>query len=57
MRRGDAAKLVQEATAYKEQVIKQAEGVAQNFIDVYKSYRDNKEVTRFKEFIWKLLQR
>ncbi|SVD63850.1 uncharacterized protein METZ01_LOCUS416704, partial [marine metagenome] len=43
--RGDAAKLVQEATAYKEQVIKQAEGVAQNFIDVYNSYKVNKEVT------------
>ena len=43
--RGEAAKLVQEASAYKEQVVKQAEGVAQNFIDVYNSYKNAKEVT------------
>ena len=44
--RGEAAKLVEGAKAYKEQVVKQAEGVAQNFVDVYNSYKDNKEVTR-----------
>ena len=49
--RGDAAKLVQEATAYKEQVIKQAEGVAQNFVDVYNSYKDTKYVTRQRIYL------
>ena len=49
--RGDAAKLVQEATAYKEQVIKQAEGVAQNFIDVYNSYKETKYVTRQRIYL------
>ena len=43
--RGDAAILVQEATAYKEQVTKRAEGVAQNFLDVYNSYKVTKKVT------------
>ena len=49
--RGDAAKLVQEATAYKEQVIKQAEGVAQNFVDVYNSYKEAKYVTRQRIYL------
>ena len=37
--------------AYKEQVVKQAEGVAQNFVDVYNSYKDNKEVTRRRIYL------
>jgi membrane protease subunit HflK len=43
--RGEAAKLKEEARAYKEQVVKQAEGEAQKFIDVYNSFKANKEVT------------
>ena len=31
--------------------IKQAEGVAQNFIDVYNSYKDAKEVTRRRIYL------
>ena len=34
-----------------EQVVKQAEGVAQNFVDVYNSYKDNKEVTRRRIYL------
>ena len=49
--RGEAAKLVESAKAYKEQVVKQAEGVAQNFIDVYNSYKDAKEVTRRRIYL------
>ena len=48
---GEAAKLVENARAYKEQVVKQAEGVAQNFIDVYNSYKDAKEVTRRRIYL------
>ena len=54
--RGEAAKLIEGARAYKEQVVKQAEGVAQNFIDVYNSYKDAKEVTK-GEFILKHLEK
>ena len=32
-------------TCWKEQVVKQAEGVAQNFTDVYNSYVNAKDVT------------
>ena len=46
-----AAKLVEAATAYKEQVVKQAEGVAQNFIDVYNSYKDAKDVTKRRIYL------
>ena len=31
--------------------MKQAEGVAQNFIDVYNSYKDAKEVTRRRIYL------
>ena len=43
--------LLQGTKAYKEQVVKQAEGVAQNFVDVYNSYKDNKEVTRRRIYL------
>ena len=43
--------LLKSAKAYKEQVVKQAEGVAQNFIDVYNSYKDAKEVTRRRIYL------
>ena len=49
--RGEAAKLVQEATAYKEQAIKQAQGVAQNFLDVYESYKTTKDVTKRRIYL------
>ena len=46
-----AAKLVEEATAYKEQVIKQAQGVAQNFLDVYESYKNTQDVTKRRIYL------
>jgi membrane protease subunit HflK len=49
--RGEAAKVVEGAKAYKEQAGKQAEGVAQNFIDVYNSYKNAKEVTRRRIYL------
>ena len=45
------AKIIEGATAYKEQVVKQAEGVAQNFIDVYNSYKNAKDVTRRRIYL------
>jgi membrane protease subunit HflK len=42
---GEAARLVQEATAYREQLVKEAEGEAQRFLSVYEAYKGGKEVT------------
>ena len=39
------------AKAYKEQAVKQAAGVAQNFIDVYNSFKGAKEVTRRRIYL------
>ena len=43
--------LLTEGRQEVEQVVKQAEGVAQNFIDVYNSYKDAKEVTRRRIYL------
>jgi membrane protease subunit HflK len=36
---------VQEATAYREQLVKEAEGEAQRFLSVYEAYKGGKDVT------------
>ena len=42
---GEAARLVQEATAYREQLVKEAEGEAKRFLAVYEAYKTGKKVT------------
>ena len=49
--RGEAQKLIQEAEAYKERVIKDADGEAKRFISVYDSYAANKDVTRERLYL------
>ena len=57
--RGNAIKLIKEAEGYKEQVVSKAQGDAQRFKDVYKSYATAKDVTRerlYLETIEEILQ-
>ncbi len=42
---GEAARLVQQATAYRGQRVKEAEGEAKRFLSVYEAYKTGKEVT------------
>ncbi len=42
---GEAAKLVQEAHAYKQQVVNNASGKAARFISVYNEYKVARDVT------------
>ena len=48
---GDAARIVQEAQAYKAQVVLQAQGDAARFISVYKSYKAAQDVTARRLYI------
>lgn len=49
--KGEAVKLVQEATAYKNQVIAQAEGDAARFISIYNAYANAKDVTKKRIYL------
>jgi modulator of FtsH protease HflK len=42
---GQSAKMLQEAGAYKEQVVNQSTGNAQRFLSVYQSYQNARDVT------------
>jgi membrane protease subunit HflK len=42
---------VQEATAYREQLIKEAEGEAARFLSVYEAYKGNRAVTVKRLFL------
>ncbi|MEP7241077.1 MAG: FtsH protease activity modulator HflK [Devosia sp.] len=49
--RGQAAKIRQEAAAYKSQVVQNAEGEAARFISVYNEYAKSPEVTRRRLYL------
>jgi len=43
--RGEAVKMVQDASAYKEKVVNEATGNSQRFLSVYNEYRNARDVT------------
>ena len=43
--RGDAQRIKQESEAYRAQVVNAATGDSSRFLDLYASYKDNKEIT------------
>lgn len=49
--RGQAAQVREEAAAYKDRVVKEAEGEAQRFISVYDQYAKAPDVTRKRLFL------
>jgi membrane protease subunit HflK len=49
--RGEAAKIVQDAEAFKAQQIAEATGEARRFLSVYEQYRGAKEVTRQRMYL------
>lgn len=49
--RGQAARIRESATAYKDQVVKQAEGEAQRFVSVEQQYAQAPEVTRKRLYL------
>ncbi|HZS84874.1 MAG TPA: FtsH protease activity modulator HflK [Stellaceae bacterium] len=49
--RGQAVKIVQDAEAYKQQVVAQAQGDAQRFLSVYNAYLAAKDVTTQRLYI------
>ena len=48
---GDAARVVQEAEAYRQQVVLKAQGEASRFDSVYKSYSAAKDVTTTRLYL------
>ena len=53
--RGKAASSINDAEGYKEKRIKEAEGDVANFNEIYKTYKDSKEVTR-KRLYFEMVQ-
>ena len=49
--RGDGARIVQEAEAYRQQVVLQAQGDAARFLSVYESYKASEDVTARRLYI------
>ena len=49
--RGQAAQIREEGAAYKDRVVKEAEGEAQRFLSVYEEYAKAPEVTRKRLFL------
>ncbi|MCW2314813.1 membrane protease subunit HflK [Rhodoblastus acidophilus] len=49
--RGDAARIRQEAEAYRAQAVNLAEGEAKNFLSVYQSYAQAKDVTAWRLYL------
>lgn len=49
--RGEAAQIREDAAAYKDRVVKEAEGEAQRFLSVYQEYARAPEVTRKRLFL------
>ncbi len=49
--RGQAAQIREDATAYKDRVVKEAEGEAQRFISIYDQYQKAPDVTRKRLFL------
>jgi membrane protease subunit HflK len=49
--RGEAVRLIQEAEAYREQVVKTAEGDAQRFLSIYGEYKGAQEITARRMYL------
>jgi membrane protease subunit HflK len=49
--RGQSAQIREEAAAYKDQVVKEAEGEAQRFISIYEEYAKAPDVTRQRIYL------
>jgi modulator of FtsH protease HflK len=49
--RGEAAQIREEGAAYKDRVVKEAQGEAQRFISVFEEYRKAPQVTRKRLFL------
>lgn len=49
--RGEAAQIREAAAAYKDRIVKEAEGQAERFLSVYEEYRKAPEVTRKRLFL------
>jgi len=49
--RGDAAQIREEAAAYKNRIVQEAEGEAQRFISVYDEYAKAPDVTRKRLYL------
>lgn len=49
--RGEASKIVEDAKGYKTKVVQEAEGEAERFLQVYKEYKEAKDVTRQRMFL------
>ena len=43
--------MIQEANAYKEQIVNKAEGEAQRFLEVYDSYKIAKDITKQRVYL------
>ena len=43
--------MIQDANAYKERLVNEADGEAQRFISVYQAYLENPEVTRRRMYL------
>ena len=48
--------MIQEATAYKERLIREAEGEANRFISVYNAYAQDKDLTRKRIYLERMQQ-
>ena len=48
---GDAAKLIEDATAYKAATVAEAQGEAARFLSVYEQYKNAKDVTRERIYL------
>ena len=49
--RGEAAKILQAAEAYKQKVVASAEGEASRFVSIYDEYAKAKEVTQERMYL------
>ena len=49
--RGEAAKILQAAEAYKKEVVARAEGEASRFVSIYNEYAKAKQVTQERMYL------
>ena len=43
--------MVQQATAYRERVIKESDGEAKKFLQIYETYKNARDVTRRRMYL------
>ncbi len=54
--KGEAQRIIQGATGYREQQIKEAEGEAKRFLSVYEAYKTGKQVTVKRLYLERMQQ-